>query len=87
MCNAQGGIHRLTGGEGADIHVIRDDGTLFRNLPWGRDGNEFCQGHHCWRRRSTWHLDSLADVNVYASSAAAPACSRAGQRRWFAAVR
>lgn len=39
-------------GKGADIHVIRDDGTDFRNMPWGRDGNEFCQGHQCWIGRS-----------------------------------
>jgi len=37
---------------GVDIHLIRDDGTDFRNLPWGRDGNEFCQGHQCWIGRS-----------------------------------
>ncbi|MBN2307624.1 MAG: hypothetical protein JXR94_01555 [Candidatus Hydrogenedentes bacterium] len=47
-----GSIIHLTGGAGADIHAIRDDGTAFRNLPWGRDGNEFCQGHQCWRGRS-----------------------------------
>ncbi len=40
------GSRSLVGGQGADIHVIRDDGTQFRNMPWGRDGNEFCQGHH-----------------------------------------
>ena len=49
-------VKRLTGGEGADIHVIRDDGTNFRNMPWGRDGNEFCQGHQCWRGRTTWAI-------------------------------
>ncbi len=44
---ADGSITRLVGGAGADIHVIRDDGSNFRNLPWGRDGNEACQGHQC----------------------------------------
>ena len=43
---------------GADIHVIRDDGSNFRNMPWGRDGNEACQGHQCWRGRSTWAITS-----------------------------
>jgi len=43
---------------GADIHVIRDDGTSFRNMPWGRDGNEFCQGHQCWIGRSTRAITS-----------------------------
>lgn len=45
-------------GKGTDIHVIRDDGTILRSLPWGRDGNEFCQGHQCWRGRSTWAITS-----------------------------
>ena len=58
VATAAGGIKRLTGGDGADIHVIRDDGTNFRNMPWGRDGNEFCQGHQCWRGRSTWAITS-----------------------------
>ena len=57
-CDARGAIKRLTGGNGADIHVLRDDGTRFRNMPWGRDGNEFCQGHQCWRGRSTWAITS-----------------------------
>jgi hypothetical protein len=47
-----GSTTRLTGGTGADIHVIRDDGSNFRDLPWGRDGNERCQGHQCWRGRT-----------------------------------
>ncbi len=47
-------------GLGADIHVIRDDGTDFRNMPWGRDGNEFCQGHQCWRGRMQWAITSTS---------------------------
>ncbi len=58
VTDARGAITKLVGGEGADIHVIRDDGTNFRNMPWGRDGNEFCQGHQCWRGRSTWAITS-----------------------------
>jgi len=54
----QGRITKLVGGAGADIHVVRDDGADFRNMPWGRDGNEFCQGHQCWRGRSTWAITS-----------------------------
>lgn len=34
---------------GVDIHVIRDDGTHWRDLPWGRDGKESCIGHQLWR--------------------------------------
>jgi hypothetical protein len=56
--DAKGGVTRLVGGLGADIHVIRDDGTSFRNMPWGRDGNEFCQGHQCWRGRADWAITS-----------------------------
>ena len=57
-CDASGVFTRLTGGNGADIHVIRDDGTQFRDMPWGRDGNEFCQGHQCWRGRSSRAITS-----------------------------
>ncbi len=43
---------KLVGGQGADIHVIRDDGTDFRTMPCGRDTRvETCQGHQCWRGR------------------------------------
>jgi hypothetical protein len=55
---ADGSTRKLTGGEGADIHVVRDDGSNFRNMPWGRDGNERCQGHQCWRGRTTWGITS-----------------------------
>ncbi|MBI4586296.1 MAG: PD40 domain-containing protein [Planctomycetes bacterium] len=59
-CDAQGHITTLVGGDGADIHVIRDDGANFRTMPWGRDGNEFCQGHQCWRGRSDWAITSTS---------------------------
>jgi len=58
ITDVQGQIKKLVGGVGADIHVIRDDGTNFRNMPWGRDGNEQCQGHQCWRGTSTWAITS-----------------------------
>ena len=66
---------RLVGGEGADIHLIRDDGTDFRNLPWGRDGNEFCQGHQCWRGDSTSAITSTSvrDSRHYELIQGAPA--------------
>ncbi len=60
VATATGSITQLTGGEGADIHVIRDDGSDFRDMPWGRDGNEFCQGHQCWRGRSRWAITSTS---------------------------
>jgi hypothetical protein len=60
VADATGAVTKLVGGLGADIHVIRDDGTNFRNMPWGRDGNEFCQGHQCWRGRTTWAITSTS---------------------------
>jgi len=51
--DAQGNVVKLTGGAGADIHLLRDDGTNLRDFPWGRDGEEYCQGHQCWRGRTT----------------------------------
>ena len=56
--DARGEILNRPDGRGIDIHVIRDDGTDFRTMPWGRDGNEFCQGHQCWRGRGTWAVTS-----------------------------
>ncbi|HOF39629.1 MAG TPA: hypothetical protein PLD73_06115 [Candidatus Hydrogenedentes bacterium] len=55
-----GNCTRLVGGDGADIHLIRDDGSDFRSLPWGRDGNEFCQGHQCWLGDSTLAITSTS---------------------------
>ena len=60
LCDAAGVCTKGTGGEGADIHVVRDDGTDLRDLPWGRDGNEFCQGHQCWVGRSSWAITSTS---------------------------
>jgi hypothetical protein len=36
---------------GIDVHVVRDDGTNWRDMPWGRDGKESCIGHQIWRGR------------------------------------
>ena len=58
--DAEGKRVRLTGGKGADIHVIRDDGSDFRDMPWGRDGREFCQGHQCWRGRTPRAITSAS---------------------------
>jgi len=57
-CDPQGEIATLVSGAGADIHVVRDDGSDFRTMPWGRDGNEQCQGHQCWRGQSAWAITS-----------------------------
>lgn len=55
----QGNIVKLVSGSGADIHVIRDDGSNMRSLPWGRDGVEFSQGHQCWRGEKLSIVTSL----------------------------
>jgi len=55
-----GRVTKLAGGNGADIHVIRDDGKDFRTMPWGRDGTEYCQGHQCWRGRTAWGITSTS---------------------------
>jgi hypothetical protein len=44
---------------GPDIHVVRDDGSHFRSLPWGRDGVEFSQGHQAWRGEQLSVVTSL----------------------------
>ena len=62
-CDPLGEITVLVSGAGADIHIIRDDGTNFRNLAWGRDGNEQCQGHQCWVGRSRTALTSTVTAS------------------------
>ncbi|MHB0939614.1 MAG: hypothetical protein ACYDCO_06080 [Armatimonadota bacterium] len=64
VCSALGEITTLVSGLGADIHVICDDGTHFSNMPWGRDGNEFCQGHQCWIGRSQRAITSTGTMDV-----------------------
>lgn len=53
--NAEGKLVRGQGppsDKGVDLHVIRDDGTHWRDLPFGRDGEESCIGHQVWRGRT-----------------------------------
>ena len=38
---------------GVDIHVVCDDGSNWRDLPFGRDGHESCIGHQIWRGLGT----------------------------------
>ena len=56
------------------IHVIRDDGTNWRDLAWGRHETERCQGHQCWigqsglavtsNRTSNWERHLIAGKPV-----------------------
>ena len=84
LCDAAGRCTRLVGGEGADVHVIRDDGTGFRDMPWGRDGNEFCQGHQCWigrgQRAITSTMTREPDGRELIEGRAAPHAGHQGRR-------
>jgi hypothetical protein len=62
--NLDGALSAATRGSGIDVHVVRDDGQNFRDLPWGRDGDEFPQGHQCWRGRSEWAITSTFTRDV-----------------------
>ena len=55
---ADGFLSRPADPLGVDIHVIADDGSNLRSLPFGRDGSEFCQGHQCWRGDTPWAITS-----------------------------
>jgi len=50
---------KQTGEKGADLHVIRDDGTNWRDIPIGRDGLQYCQGHQQWRGRTGAVLSTM----------------------------
>ena len=56
----EGRLVRLTGGAGADLHVVRDDGTHWRDVPVGRDGTAFCTGHQQWRGRMPSVISSMS---------------------------
>jgi hypothetical protein len=60
-CDAKGDTLQLVSGLGADIHIIRDDGTNLRDLPWGRVPEEHCQGHQCWWGNSQWAITGTSD--------------------------
>ena len=51
---------KLVGGAGADLHVMRDDGSNWRDIPIGRDGLEYVQGHQQWRGRMTSVLSAMS---------------------------
>ncbi len=59
VVSPDGSVQRLTREPGCDIHVIRDDGTNLRALPWGRDGVEACRGHQCWRGNTPYAIGSV----------------------------
>ena len=55
--------HRSSGPFGCDHHVICDDGSDLRDLPWCRDGREFSTGHSCWLGPTEWYVNSYCTYN------------------------
>ena len=47
--------------EGCDLHVIRDDGANWRDIPIGRDGIILHHGHQQWRGRMGTVLTSVTN--------------------------
>ena len=60
VCRPDGTEVKSTSGAGVDVHVIRDDATCFRDLPWGRNMTEACEGHQCWRGHGHTAITSAA---------------------------
>lgn len=50
---------RSVAGKEGDLHVIRDDGTNWRDIPVGRDSVQFIQGHEQWLGRSGAVLSAM----------------------------
>ena len=55
---------RLQASEGADLHVVRDDTTHWRDVPIGRDGVLFHTGHEQWRGRMPTVISSMSDKSA-----------------------
>ncbi|MFC1614907.1 hypothetical protein ACFL5K_06380, partial [Gemmatimonadota bacterium] len=51
-------VRSVSGREG-DLHVIRDDGTNWRDIPVGRDSVQFIQGHEQWLGRTGYVLSAM----------------------------
>ena len=63
-CHPDGTLITGVAPPGVDIHVLRDDGHNFRDMPWGRNGDEGNQGHQCWRGRSDWGITGTGISSV-----------------------
>jgi len=59
VVDVNGNIITLSSGLGADLHVIKDDGTNWRDIPIGRNGVEYVQGHEQWRGRTNSVLSGM----------------------------
>lgn len=60
VVDASGKTLKLVGEPGADLHVMRDDGKNWRDIPIGRDGVERVQGHQQWRGRTGSVLSAMS---------------------------
>ncbi len=60
IIDANGTSHgRPPESKGACLHVIRDDGTNWRDIPIGRDGIQYNSGHQQWRGKTGAVLSSV----------------------------
>jgi len=57
---ANGRSVRSVSGREGDLHIIRDDGTNWRDIPVGRDSVQFIQGHEQWRGRTGSVLSAMS---------------------------
>jgi hypothetical protein len=60
LIDKDGRLVTLTAGAGADLHVVRDEGARWRDVPVGRDGTAFCTGHQQWRGRMPSVISSMS---------------------------
>ncbi|MFC1717210.1 TolB family protein [Candidatus Poribacteria bacterium] len=54
--------HNHVDGLGADLHVIRDDGTCWRDVPIARDGVYRHTGHEQWRGTMDTVISSIQEI-------------------------
>jgi len=75
-CDPQGNYLRLAdhANLGADIHVIRDDGTNFRDVPFGRSPSEIVHGHQEWRGRTDLIIGGVFQVEGTGKWTSKPLC-------------
>lgn len=60
IIDAKGTSHgRPPESKGACLHVIRDDGTNWRDIPIGREGIQYNSGHQQWRGKTGAVLSSV----------------------------
>ncbi|MFC1613660.1 hypothetical protein ACFL5K_00010 [Gemmatimonadota bacterium] len=62
IVNLKGERIKKINDESTDLHVIRDDGAKWRDIPVGRDGIIFHHGHEQWRGRSGTVLSSVTNA-------------------------